>query len=291
MRLQLAGREWVSAIKVCLFSTTPDLAGLKWAVRPLIGSPQRLAQQAVEWGYDGIELMPNPDRLPDSEEVERALKDAGAVMPVVSSAVIYFQGMALLHLDSSIRRRALQSFKRILDFAGYFKANVGLGAARGAGVPNAAPGELESMAEDVFRELAQHAGKTGAVIMLEPAEPGYSSFINTMKEGMDWVQRIGSPSFTLMLDTYQLAESESSFEDGIRTAKGKARHIHLYEPSHWPPGVLPAMDRYDWPNIAKILSREGFRGSGSVCLVPEGDPEPVARQASAYLRQLFNGDA
>ena len=198
--------------------------------------------------------------------------------------------MALLHRDLNVRGQALHAFKRILDFAGHFKANVGLGAARGAGVPEAAPGELESMADDVFRELAEHGEKAGSVVMLEPAEPGYSAFINTMQEGLAWVQRIGSPFFSLMLDTYQLAEAEPSFEHGIRAAQGRAHHIHLYEPSHWPPGVLPAMDRYDWPNIAKLLAQEGFHGSGSVCLVPEGDPEPVARKASAYLRHLFSAN-
>ena len=79
-------------IKLCLFSTTPDLADLGWAVRPLIGSPEQLAESAVKWGYDGIELMPNPDRMPEPREVEAALKKTGAAMPVVSSAVIFFKG-------------------------------------------------------------------------------------------------------------------------------------------------------------------------------------------------------
>jgi hypothetical protein len=29
------------------------------------------------------------------------------------------------------------------------------------------------------------------------------------------------------------------------------------------------------------------KGSASVVIIPEGDPEPVARKSAAYLRRLF----
>ncbi len=64
--------------------------------------------------------------------------------------------------------------------------------------------------------------------------------------------------------------------DGIRAAKGLARHIHLYEPSRLPPGVSTEKEALDWPNIARILSEEGFEGSASAVIVPKGDPEPIA---------------
>ena len=144
------------------------------------------------------------------------------------------------------------------------------------------------MAEDVFRELTEHAGKTGAIIMLEPAEAAFTSLFNTNEEVMAMVEKIGSPNFSLMLDTHQLWAVEPSIEYGIKAAKGQARHIHLYEPSRLPPGVSPKNEALDWPNIARVLKEEGFEGSASVVIVPAGDPEPVARKAIDYLRNLFN---
>lgn len=275
-------------IQLCLFSSTPDMASLSFVVKVLTGTPQELAQRAVAWGYDGIEFMPDPARVPDPQEVEAALKAAGAVMPVVNTGRMFAQGLALLHADTDIQRQSIEAFKRILNFAGYFHARVGLGAARGAGIPGASREEMDRMAEEVFRELAVHAEKAQAVIMLEPADPGVTSTINTMDEAMAWVERIGSPAFSVMMDTYQLAESEPSIEHGIRAARGRANHIHLYDPSRWPPGVLAEKDRLDWPHIARVLREESFRGSGSVVLAPEGDPEPAARRAVRYLRCLFD---
>ena len=274
-------------IQLCLFASTPDMASLSFVVKVLTGTPQELAQRAVAWGYDGIEFMPDPARVPDPQEVEAALQAAGAVMPVVNTGRMFAQGFALLHADPEVRRNSVEAFKRILDFAGYFRARVGLGAARGVGIPGASREAMDQMAEDVFRELAEHAEKAQAVIMLEPADPGVTSTINTMDEAMVWVERIGSPAFSVMMDTYQLAESEPSIEHGIRAARGRANHIHFYDPSRWPPGVLAEKDRLDWPHIARVLREESFRGSGSVVLAPEGDPESAARKAVAYLRRLF----
>jgi hypothetical protein len=88
---------------------------------------------------------------------------------------------------------------------------------------------------------------------------------------------------------YELAESEPSVEHGIRASRGIATHIHLYDPSRWPPGVRPESERMDWPLTARILREQNFHGSASVVVAPEGDPEPAARKSAAFLRNLFQG--
>lgn len=275
-------------VKLCLFSSTPDMSALSFIVKVLTGSPRELAERAVAWGYDGIEFMPDPERVPDPVVFEAALRNSGAVMPVVNTGRFFAQGLTLLATDPVARRRSVECFKSVLTFAGHFQARVGLGAARGAGMPGATREEMDRLAEDVFHELAGHAEKAGTVIMLEPADPGVTSYINTVDQAMEWVDRIASPAFSVMLDTYQLADSEPSIEHGIRAARGQARHIHFYDPSRWPPGVRAEKDRLDWKHLMRVLREEGFSGSGSVVLAPEGDPEPAARQSAAFLRRLLH---
>jgi hypothetical protein len=53
--------------------------------------------------------------------------------------------------------------------------------------------------------------------------------------------------------------------------------------------VLAEKEHLDWPNIARILRQEGFQGSGSVVLAPEGDAAVAARKAATYIRALFGG--
>jgi len=109
-----------------------------------------------------------------------------------------------------------------------------------------------------------------------------------MDEAMEWVRRIASPAFSVMLDTYELAESEPSIEHGIRAGRGEARHIHLYDPSRWPPGIR-TQTTLDWPQIFGLLRETGFAGSASVVLVPEGAAAPAAHKTAAFLRDVLGG--
>lgn len=278
----------MSDIKLCLFASTPDIDGLGFIVKVLMGSPEQLCRMAVAWGYDGIEFMPDPDCVPAPAVFERALAAAGAALPVVNSGRMAVQGHALLSADPQVRRRSVGAFKRLIDFAACFGARVGLGASRGPGIPGASKEETDRLAGDVFRDLAQHAEKAGTVVMLEPADPGVTGYINSMDEAMAWVDKVASPAFSVMMDTYELVEAEPSIEHGIRAAKRRATHIHLYDPSRWPPGVLPQSDRLDWPRILRLLRGEGFRGSASVVVAPEGIPAPAARKTCAFLRELLS---
>lgn len=277
----------MSKVKFCLFASTPDMLQLDFVVKVLTGTPAELGTTAVNWGYDGIEFMPDPEHTPDPELFSRMLGQTGAIMPVVNSGRIAAQGMALLHEDAAISKRAIAGFKRMLDFAGHFGARVGLGMARGEGIPGMSADDQLKRAEEIFRELTEHAEKTGAIIMLEPAEAEYTRLFNTNEEVMGMVEKIGSRNFSIMLDTHQLYIVEPSIEYGVKAAKGQAKHIHLYEPSRLPPGVSTEKESLDWPNIARVLKEEGFEGSASVVIVPKGDPEPIARKSVVYLRKLF----
>ena len=117
-------------VKLCLFSSTPDMNALSFIVKVLTGSPAELAERAVAWGYDGIELMPDPERVPDPVVFETALKNSGAVKPVVNTGRFFAQGLPPLVTDTAPRRCSLEGFKSILSFAGYFRARLGLGADR-----------------------------------------------------------------------------------------------------------------------------------------------------------------
>ncbi len=276
----------MSNLRLCLFASTPEMDELGFVVRVLTGSLEELCVTARTLGYDGIEFFPDPESVPQTEELERALDASGAQCPVIDSGRMLPQRLTLLDPDPHVRRRASEAFKRMLDLGGAVGAGVNMGGSRGNAPAGLAREELDRLTEVVFRELAEHAERAGSRILLEPTGD-YTSYLTTMDEAMAWVDRIDSPAFGVMLDTYQLTEAEPSIEHGIRAARGQADHVHLYDPSRWPPGVLPEEDRLDWPLIVGLLRDTGFDGSGAVVLAPEGDAEEAARRSAAYLRELF----
>lgn len=274
------------SLRLCVFSSTPDINNYNFVVKTLTGEPEEIMQLAVDWGYDGIEFLPDPYNVPDPKRIAKALRDTGATLPVLNTGRMAAQGITLLHEDKTIRIKALEAFKSIIDLAGHIDAKVGLGISRG-NPTNIIPTRVEQLAEEVFSELATYAEKAGTLIMLEPADPGATNFVTTVQEAVAWVKRINSPNFTLMLDTYQLVEVEESLEQGIEDAEGRANHIHLYDPCRWPPGVRLDNERLDWKHIAQVLKEKKFDGTGSIVIAPEGDPATTAKKAVSFLRKLF----
>jgi sugar phosphate isomerase/epimerase len=276
----------MSDLRLVVFASTPDMEELGYVVRVLTGEIDEICVRARELGYDGIEFFPDPEDVTDGATLERALKAAGASCPVVDSGRMLPQGMTLLDPDPQVRRRAADSFKRMLDLAGAVGAAVNMGGSRGNAPEGVSDEEVERLTDEIFRDLAQHAERAHSRILLEPTGD-YTSYLTTMDEAMSWVDRIASPGFGVMMDTFQLTEAEPSIEHGIRAAAGRADHIHLYDPSRWPPGVMAEEDRLDWPLIVGLLRETGFNGTGAVVLAPEGDAEEPARRSAAYLRELF----
>jgi sugar phosphate isomerase/epimerase len=269
-----------------IFASTPDMEENAFMVKVLTGTLDTIAWQSVQWGYDGIELLPNPEDVPRSAEVERAVSAAGACVTVINSGRLYAQGMALLHRDVSARRRALEAFERLIDLGAALGVPVGLGAARGARAVCVAAREAEVVSRGVFEAIAAYAESVGGLVMLEPADSGEIPSVPTVAEAVAWVERIGSPSLTIMLDTYQIATREESFEQAFAASKGLARHIHLYDPGRRPPGTADGANRLDWPGVARGLAASGFTGTGSVVLAPEGDVAGAARASARFLRGL-----
>ena len=119
--------------------------------------------------------------------------------------------------------------------------------------------DLDAVMRDVFGEIGAHAAAAGTVVMLEPADPGYVAAILRVAEARDAARAVASPGFSIMLDTYQLDQVEDLIEEGFLAAEGMGRHIHLYDPSHWPPGIRDGR-RLDWDRRPRRNGEGPFSG-------------------------------
>jgi len=281
----------MSTIPICVFASTPDIHERGFLVQVLTGSPEELAEQSLARGYDGFEFMPNPERVPDPSLFVRAIEKTGAVLPVVNSGRLVRTGWTLFSADRAIASRARDSFKEMLAFAGAVGASVGLGIARGPTQKDLASHEMDSLAEDLFCELAEYAELVGTTILFEPAESEITDFALTVAEVMTWVERIGSPAFRLMLDTQQLVDNESSLTEGIRAAQKEALHIHLFDRGRTPPRSIE--DGLDWDLVFNLLGEHDCfpkteQGSASVSLSTKDEGKYSDQETADFLRAQFH---
>lgn len=275
-----------------IFCSTPDVVSERFLV-PLLAEPvDRLAARAAELGFDGLEFLPDAENCPAPDGLSRAAAAAGIRVSVINSGRMRSRGYALLHKDPQIRRHSIEVFKQFITLAGALDARVGLGLARGDAGTTLQGDGLRPLMRDTFGEIADHAVRAGTFVMLEPADPGFVAAILRVAEAVEVAREVNSPGFRIMLDTYQLHEVEDGIEQGFMAAEGMASHIHLYDPGHWSPGILPAEERMDWPLIRQSMDRSGFAGSASMVLPKEGDVEEGTRRSLAFLRgQLMDQPA
>lgn len=274
-----------------VFCSTPDVVEERFVV-PLLAEPfDDLADRAADLGFDGLEFLPNADACPGPDRLAKAVEAAGIKVSVINSGRMRSRGYALLHKDAEIRRHSITVFKHFITLAGGLGARVGLGLARGDSETTLEGEGLKPLMLDVFGEIGEYAAKSGTFVMLEPADPGFVAAILRVREAALMAREINSRGFRIMLDTYQLYEVEDSIPEGFEAADGMASHIHLYDPGHWSPGILPKAERMDWDLIRQSMDRTGFSASASIVLPKEGDIAMGTRQSLAFLRsKLMDGE-
>src|SRR5262249_33348613 len=73
---------------------------------------------------------------------------------------------------------------------------------------------------------AELAAKNGVTIVAEPLNRKESNVINSVAEGMEYVQAVGHPNFKCLVDSYHFwLESEPL--DNLRKAMKSIAHVHL----------------------------------------------------------------
>ena len=275
-------------MQLSLLASTPDIVETGYMVNLLLGPPELLGAEARALGFDGIEFFPGPPGTVGVAELDQALKRFDLTLTAVNSGRIVAEGLTLLHPEATIRGRALNRVKDLLDFAGGFGAPVTLAGTKGI-VPDGASREAaDRLAEEIFSHLAQFGASVGSTLLLAPTHEADSNFICSVAEAVAWVQRIHHPAFGLMLDTYHLHREETSVEAGLCAAAGLIQHLHLYGPGRVPPGTR-GKPGLDWPAVLDTLRDIGYEGAASVCLAPTGDRRVQAQETVAYLRLLMDG--
>ena len=239
----------------------------------------RLADQARfarRLGASGLELAPGtlgaaPERLSGAEvaEIRREVEDEG----------VRIAGLHWLLSDrpgASITDPAAASATQEI-----LVGLTGLCAALGGDVlVHGSPGQrrpVGSAAEAVaglpafFAPVAEAAERHGVTYCIEPLAREETEIVNTVAEGAELVDAVGSPAFRTMIDCSAAGRTEPPVADLMRAwlGTGKVAHLHFNDTNRGAPGtgsdsfgdILTAVREAGW---AGPLSVEPFRLDGSL---------------------------
>jgi len=240
----------------------------------------RLAAQA---GYDGVELAVRDASLVDAGEMKRAAEGEGVVIPAIGTGQMWGEeGLSLSAEDPQVRDRAVERIRQHVELAAELDAVVIIGLVRGVKPEKGDHKTAEGWMTENLRKVSESAEKRGVRIAVEAINRYETDYVNTAEDGLELIDRVGSPSLGILLDTFHMNIEERDMAGSIRHVGDRLFHFHVADSNRWYPGA----GHLDFPSILEALFATGYEGFVSGEFMPMPKADTAAQRSIAYLRQL-----
>lgn len=223
-----------------------------WTMNWTREGAERTVAEAARHGMDFIEIALLNPRAVDAAHTRDLLQKHG--LRAVCSLGLPQESWASVNPDGAIAH---------LTFALDVTAEMGCEALSGVtyggigertGVPPT-QGEYDNIAR-ALEAAAAHAKSRGLLFGIEPVNRYENHLINTARQGVEMIERVGAENMFLHLDTYHMNIEEKGAGNGILDGRAHLKYIHLSESDRGTPG----WGTCDWDEIYATLAAIGFKG-------------------------------
>ncbi|MCA9232979.1 MAG: sugar phosphate isomerase/epimerase [Planctomycetales bacterium] len=242
-------------------------------------------EQLKEMGYDGVELpLFEAGDAGRYQQLGKQLDDLGLGRTAVT---VLNADANPISPDSSVRRQGVETIKAVLDTcaAAGVETLVGpfhsaIGEFSGAG-----PTEEEwKWGVECMREMAEHAGKVGVRLGVEPLNRFETYLLNTQADAARFAREVEHPSCGMLYDTFHANIEEKDIAAAIEACADKIYHVHISENDRSTPGA----GAVDWNTNFDTLHKVGYDGWMTVEAFGRSLPEIVA--ATKIWRKMYESE-
>ena len=235
-------------------------------------------------GYDGIELMVRDPRAFDGKEISRLLEKHNYEASMVCTGEVYGQDkLSFGDPDDTRRDEAMARIKAAIDLAHSLGTQINLGRARGGYLPDQPQERTYNRIFDGVQRVTEYAARKNVVIALEPVNTLGLNFINSTAEGIEYVKKVASPHFKLMLDTGHMHIEDKDIEAAVKNSISMVSFVHLVDSNRRYPGA----GVFDFPAFIGYLKKAGYTGYLSVEVFSLPDQDTALRKSSEFIRPLL----
>lgn len=162
--------------------------------------------------------------------------------------------------DETVRRKGIEYLTDIMKKVSVMDGKIISGVSyAGWGVPSIADIDKERLTQNsvsCMKKLIKVAEELNIIYAVEAVNRFEGVVLNTSKQAVDYVNRIGSKNIGVLLDTYHMNIEEFSIGDAIRYAGDKLVGFHVGENNR----SVPGRGHLDWDEIFKALKDVDYKG-------------------------------
>lgn len=266
---------------------------------PFIGKVKRL-------GFDQLEINGGTFATMTSAGRRRLTDEAEKQGIVLSYGIGLTPDHDVSSLDESIRQSGIRFMRDMIEAVGAAGGGMISGTVHSAwpstlptGATDKRPYLERSLAS--IKEYVKTAEDNNVTLNVEVINRFEQYLLNTCTEALAYVEEVGSPACSILLDTFHMNIEEDSIPEAIRRAGGHLSALHLGETNRKPPGL----GRMPWREIRQALDAIGFGGplvmepfitpGGRVGrdigvwrdLIPNPDYDALARESAVFVRRVL----
>ncbi|MBN2860198.1 MAG: sugar phosphate isomerase/epimerase [Sphaerochaetaceae bacterium] len=249
----------------------------------LQGDILAMMTKASEIGFDAVELhIESPEEL-DVDAVCRQKEELGIEISAISSGLAFTQGrLSLFSEDDSVREKARERFRSFIDVCGKLECMLILGLMKGQLLIQSTHEEADSLLEEYLEDVLAYARDRGVTILLEPIHKFLTNYMNTVKQVIDYIDRIQAANFKALIDTYHMYIEEENMIDPLYYAQGNIGNFHVSDSNRRAPGL----GQIHFLEMFNSLDIIGYQGYLSVECIPFPSQEESARHSLQYLKAM-----
>jgi len=217
---------------------------------------QGLLPRIQENGFDGIEFPLFRLEGFNAASVRKDTEAAGLECTVASA---FLRGLSPISDDASVRARALQHLKDLLNAAAEAGAKVFCGPMYSP--VGYLPGRRRTADEwkwavEGLQSLGDTLAASRITLALEPLNRFETYFLNTAADAALLCDQIAHPNVGILFDTFHANIEEKDIAGGIRTVAKHLRHVHTCENDRG----IPGSGHVEWAGVFQALRDVEYDG-------------------------------
>ena len=263
---------------MCL-STNPA----KFDAVPFKGDFKENVRKIAGLGFDGIELAIRDPGIINKEEIKSILDNYAMSVPAIGTGQAWGEeGLSYTDPDPKVREKAVERTVSHIDFASETGAVIIIGLLRGIIKPGVNKDDAHLWMFEAFKCCCAKAAEKNVKIAFEPINRFETSLLNSVADGLDFIEKVGAENLGMLLDTFHMNIEEPSMEESIRLAGKRMFHFHYADSNR----LYPGGGHIDFKSILKTVKETGYQGFISGEHRPDPEPATAAARGLEFLKNI-----